>query len=264
MTPRVAVVIPVWGSYIGFLGEALASVREQDESVEVIVVDNASDERPPPLPGVNIVRAPSRLSTGAARNLGLGAVTAPLVVFLDADDVMLPGSLRALKTGIRDGDAAFAMAIIEGDTGMRHRAPRSIAYTLARVPPLFALANTIWSLLPTQGATIMRTAAVRAAGGYADSSQGEDWALGSALAWRGRIRLGTEPALLYRWRFDSPGQAGANPDLLANARRVRERMRTDAAVPAVVRALLPLLAGVQWLAVAALRPLVLGARRVRG
>jgi glycosyltransferase involved in cell wall biosynthesis len=248
-------------NYGAFLEEAVASVREQGVESEIVVVDNASAVRVPEFDGVRVIRSETRLPTGAARNLGLGAVTAPLVVFLDADDLMLPGTLAALLAGLRDGDVAFAMAITEGDTGGRHRAPRGIAYALVRVPRLFALANTIWSLLPTQGATIMRTADVHAAGGYGERSQGEDWALGAALAWRGRIRLSHEPGLVYRWRFDSPGQPGAEVDLLDNARALRDRLRADAALPASAQRLLPLIAVAQWMAVAWARPLVRLVRR---
>ena len=261
MTPPIAVVIPVWDSYVQFLGEAVGSVRDQGVDAEVIVVDNDSTTPVPETTQARVVRSDVRLSTGAARNLGLEHVTAPLVVFLDADDVMLPGSLAALLAGLRDGDIAFAMAIVDGDTGGRHRAPRRVAYVLARSPRLFAVANTVWSLLPTQGATVMRTDDVRAAGGYGDRSQGEDWALGAALTWRGRVRLVHEAGLLYRWRFDSPGRPGSEADLLDNARSLRERLRADAALPAPARALLPLVAAAQWFAVAIVRPLV---RSLRG
>lgn len=261
MSAPVAVVIPVWDSYVRFLSEAVASVREQGVEAEIVVVDNASADPLPALEGALVIRSDARLTTGAARNLGLEAVAAPLVVFLDADDLMLPGTLATLLGGLRPGDAAFAMAIVDGDTGGRHRAPRRIAYALARAPRLFALANTVWSLLPTQGATIMRTADVRAAGGYGDRSQGEDWALGAALAWRGRVRLSQQPGLVYRWRFDSPGREGAELDLLGNARFVRERLRADPALPAVARALLPVAALGQWLAVSVVRPLALAVRR---
>jgi glycosyltransferase involved in cell wall biosynthesis len=261
MTPPVAVVIPVWDSYVGFLGEAVASVRDQGADAELIVVDNASAQPLPELRGARVVRSDTRLSTGAARNLGLDAVTAPLVVFLDADDLMLPGTLATLTAGLRPSDVAFAMAIVDGDTGGRHRAPRRIAYALARVPSLFALANTIWSLLPTQGATIARTADVRAAGGYGDRSQGEDWVLAAALTWRGRVRFTREPGLVYRWRFDSPGQPGAGADLLDNARFLRERLRADPAVPAPARRLLPVIGAAQWAAVELVRPVVRALRR---
>jgi hypothetical protein len=260
MTPPVAVVIPVWDSYVRFLPEAVASVVDQRTEAEIIIVDNASAEPLPALEGVRVVRSERRLSTGAARNLGLDAVTAPLVVFLDADDLMLPGSLATLLAGLGERDIAFVMAIVDGDTGGRHRAPRRIAHALAPAPRLFAFANTVWSLLPTQGATIMRATDVRFAGGYADRSQGEDWALGAALTWRGRVRLTQEPGLVYRWRFDSPGQPGAGLDLLGNARFVRERLREDAALPAAARALLPFVAAAQWLAIKLVRPVALALR----
>jgi len=261
VTPPVAVVIPVWDSYVAFLDEALASVRAQPIAAEIVVVDNASTEPLPALPDARVIRSPVRLTTGGARNLGLEAVSAPLVVFLDADDLMLPGALATLVEGLGDGDIAFALAIVDGDTGGRHRAPRRLAYTLARAPRLFALANTIWSLLPTQGATLMRTRDVRAAGGYSDRSQGEDWALATALAWRGSVRFSRQPGLVYRWRFDSPGQPGAEADLLDNARRLRERLRADPDVPATARRVLPLIGAAQWVAVAVVRPLVRALRR---
>jgi glycosyltransferase involved in cell wall biosynthesis len=262
MTPPVAVVIPVWDSYVRFVPEAVASVREQRMDVEIVVVDNASTEPLPPLPETRIVRSGTRLSTGAARNLGLEQVSAPLVVFLDADDLILPGTLARLANGLRDDDVAFAMAIREGDTGRRHRSPRRIAYVLAPFARAFALANTIWSLLPTQGATIMRTVDVRGIGGYGDRSRGEeDWAFGAALCWRGRVRMSREFGLVYRLRFDSPGREGAPLDVRRNAQIVRERLRMDPAVPIVVRRMLPLIGAMQWIVIELVRPAVLALRR---
>jgi glycosyltransferase involved in cell wall biosynthesis len=243
------------------LEEAVDSVRAQDVACELIVVDNASTQPLPELLGARVVRSDSRLSTGAARNLGLDAVTAPLVLFLDADDLLLPGTLARSLAGLRDGDVGFLTAIVDGDTGGRHRAPRRIAYWLAHTPRLFAVANTVWSLLPTQGATVMRTDAVREAGGYGDRSQGEDWALGAALAWRGPVGLSHEPGLVYRWRFDSPGREGAEADLIDNACFVRERLRADPGLPPLARALLPAVAAAQWAAVRLVRPAVRALRR---
>lgn len=264
----VSVVIPVWDSYVRWLPEAVASVREQATGCDVVVVDNASAVPVPTLPGTTVVRSARRLSTGAARNLGLAAVRTPLVVFLDADDLMLPGSLDALAAGIeaQPDAAAFAMAIVDGDTGRRHRSSRRLARVLSHAPAAFALANSVWSLLPTQGATIMRAADVRAAGGYADRTHGEDWALAVSLAWRGRIRFARRPALVYRWRGDSPGRGGeaaSGATLRANAACVRERLRADAAVPGAVRATLPFVAALQWSAATLVRPLLRALRGAR-
>src|SRR5437667_5199179 len=94
----VTVVIPAWGDYAGdLLDEALESLRAQDLDARIVIVDNAAA---PPLrerPGVELLRAPARLSVGAARNLGLEHVQTPYVMFWDADDLMLPGALRLLR-----------------------------------------------------------------------------------------------------------------------------------------------------------------------
>lgn len=258
----VAVVIPVWDDYVRWLEEAVDSVVSQGVADQVIVVDNASAVPVPELPGTTVVRARSRLTTGAARNLGLEQVRTPLVVFLDADDVLLEGSLAAQVAGLgAEPDlSALCLGLVDGSTGERHRSPRWAARALARYRRTFALVNSIWALLPTQGATILRTAEVRSAGGYADRSQGEDWALAVSVAWRGGVRFADRPALVYRWRADSPGRGGARLALMANARCVRERLRSDPGIPAGARAALPVVALLQW-AVLAGRPLALAARR---
>jgi glycosyltransferase involved in cell wall biosynthesis len=200
----VAVVIPVWDGYVRWLAEAVDSVVAQGVAHQVIVVDNASLEPIPELLGATVVRSAQRLTTGAARNVGLAQVRTPFVVFLDADDLMLAGSLEALVAGIHVDSrvVAYCLALLDGDTGRRHRSPRRPARALARHRRLFAVANSVWSLMPTQGATVMRTADVTAAGGYADRAQGEDWVLGASLVWHGMVSFGDQPALLYRWRGD--------------------------------------------------------------
>ena len=98
-TARTTVVLPVWDEYVApRLSEALASLRAQDVSALIVVVDNASDVQLPDLPGVTAVRSSRRLTLGAARNLGLSQVTTPYLVAWDADDLMPPGTF-ALSGG---------------------------------------------------------------------------------------------------------------------------------------------------------------------
>ncbi len=70
--PPVSVVVPVLGAARGpGLAEAVAGILGPSRAAEVTVVDNLS-EVPITVPaGVELVRALARLSTGAARNLGL-------------------------------------------------------------------------------------------------------------------------------------------------------------------------------------------------
>jgi glycosyltransferase involved in cell wall biosynthesis len=255
-SPRVTVVIPVWGRYARLLDEAVAGVAASTVAAEIIVVDNASDQPVVASPAVRVLRSTARLSVGAARNLGLSMVKTPLVVFLDADDVMLPGGLDALVEGIeaRSDLSAYALALLDGTTGDVHRWPRRAAGVLARWPTGFALANSVWSQLPLQGSTIVRTRDVVAAGGYSDRTVGEDWALGVSLAWRGKVRFDRRPVLVYRWRKDSLGQSSPSDVLLDMARAVRQRMRADAATPRWLKASMPAVALLQYAAIWLVRP----------
>ncbi len=268
MAPQVTVVIPAWDAYAGDgLLAAVASVRAQSPPADLIVVDNASRVLLPALESAEIVRLERRGSTGEARNAALELVRTPYVVFLDADDELLPGGLAALLDGL-DADrrrAAYVLSIIDGVTGKRHRSPRRLARVLSSFPATFAFANTIWSLLPTQGATVMRAGDVRACGGYADSDRGEDWVLATSLAFRGRVGFDRRPGLCYRRREDSPGVAALTPRvLLANARRVRARVRDDPAVPGWAKSSLPLIAAAQWIAARLAYPIYRGLRSLLG
>src|SRR3954466_15693369 len=99
--PDVSVVVPVWGDYVGSaLDEALESLRAQDLSARIIVVDNAADPPLADMAGAEVVRSEERLTVGAARNRGLAEVRSPYVIFWDADDLMLPGTIRFLAERI--------------------------------------------------------------------------------------------------------------------------------------------------------------------
>lgn len=263
---RVTVVIPVWDAYAGDgLMEAIASVRGQAVALELIVVDNASQVPLPSLPDAGVVRLPVRRSTGAARNAALDHIHTPYVVFLDADDLLLDGAVQRLIDGLDADDrrSAYTLLIVDGVTGERHRSPRRFARILCRLPLAFALANTIWSLLPTQGCTIMRARDLRACGGYGDSIHGEDWTLATSLAFRGEVSFGRRPGLRYRRRWDSPGAAALSSSvLLENARQVRTRIRADPAIPPWVKFGLPLIALAQWLAARVVHPTYRSCRAV--
>src|SRR5436309_3350998 len=117
----VTVVIPVWDDYVMFLAEAVESVRRNAPQAPIVVVDNASSTAVPALEGYEIVRSSRRLSAGAARNLGLEHVTTEFVVFLDADDMLLEGTLEFLHERIA-GDARLVVCstlILDGASGER-------------------------------------------------------------------------------------------------------------------------------------------------
>jgi glycosyltransferase involved in cell wall biosynthesis len=257
--PDTTIVVPVWGPYAGVtLLEALESLNAQDIRAHVVVVDNASRVPLPTLEGVELVRAQSRLSVGAARNLGVERARTPFVAFWDADDLMLPGTLRLLQDQLTADPRLVAVAagILEDEPRVPHRWPRPWVAPLARLPGAFALAHCVWSLFPTTGATLMRTDAVRDAGGYADANSGEDWVLGVSLSFRGRIELLRRPGRIYRRQVGSLWEARRSTRfLLRHAAAVDRRLLADPGIPGWAKLMAPAIIALQLLMVLVVRPL---------
>lgn len=110
--PLVSVVIPCWNQG-HYLGEAIESVLAQTHPrLELVVVDDGSRDNSSEVaaryPGVRRVRQPNS-GVAAARNRGLAESGGEYVVFLDADDRLLP---RAIEVGVgrlaAEPEAAFA------------------------------------------------------------------------------------------------------------------------------------------------------------
>lgn len=119
MNTSVSVVIPAHNA-ARFIGQAIESVFQQRESaadieIDVIVVDNASTDATSDCVQRDFgskVRLVHEAKPGAAsaRNTGIAAATSPLIAFLDADDLWLPGKLadqRAALTAHPDVSLVF-------------------------------------------------------------------------------------------------------------------------------------------------------------
>jgi hypothetical protein len=255
--PQVTVVIPVWGDFIEPARRAVASVLADRTPARILIVDNAHQ---PPLGGFSgceVVRSDVRLSRGASRNLGLEAVESPYVMFLDADDVLLPDGLERLVRGLDANPGADALiGRIRERGGDLHRLPRSFCGRLSRLPRLLAWTHAVWPVISIQGCAVLRTEAVRLAGGYCDVSTGEEWALGTILGFRGRLAFTQVPVLSYDIGPDSPGIARVSAtSLLASAARLRRRLR-EGRLPGVNFVGLTLLAAVHTAVILGIRPVV--------
>jgi GT2 family glycosyltransferase len=106
------------GSTLAVQLEALAG---QDCPVpwNVVISDNGSSDGSMALaeryatrlPGLIVVDSSQRLGAGHARNVGVQATSAPLLVFCDADDEVAPGWLAALVTAL--GSESFVAGRFE-------------------------------------------------------------------------------------------------------------------------------------------------------
>jgi glycosyltransferase involved in cell wall biosynthesis len=99
-TPMVSVIIPCYNGE-AFLKEAIESALGQSYSrVEVVVVDDGSTDGTPEIAKAFPIRYIRQRNRGltASRNLGVRESSGSYIVFLDADDRLLP---EAIETGIR-------------------------------------------------------------------------------------------------------------------------------------------------------------------
>lgn len=96
--PVTTVVIPTWNS-TATLPAALASIEDPSATIEIIVVDDTSDDvsalhaLAQADTRVTLIVKPSRTNAAHSRAIGLERATGDLVLFLDSDDQYRPGHL---------------------------------------------------------------------------------------------------------------------------------------------------------------------------
>lgn len=116
---QVSVVIPVFNA-AAYVEPAVRSALDQPETGEVILVEDGSTDDSLAVcrrlaeqhAAVHLFRHPggANRGAGASRNLGLERATCPLVAFLDADDLYLPGrftSALAVFSAHPDADGVY-------------------------------------------------------------------------------------------------------------------------------------------------------------
>ncbi len=124
----VTVVIPVWDDYVEFLADAVESVRRNAPEAPIVVVDNASSTAVPELEGCEIVRSPAAAQRRARRETWASSESPPNTsLFLDADDMLLEGTLDFLHGRIAADAGLSICATLDPRRGDRRATPRPAA-----------------------------------------------------------------------------------------------------------------------------------------
>lgn len=216
----ISVVIPCWNQ-ARFLGDAIDSVRAQTVApVEIVVVDDGSADDTAEVArrhaGGRCLRQPNR-GASAARNAGLRATRGRHVVFLDADDRLLPHALQVgLEALEAHPDWAFASGGVRliDSAGVVQSVPDHEPVT-TNVYERLLRGNYIW----TPGAVIYRRAPLERAGGFDETAlRAADYELNLRLA--AVLQSGTHPHVVLDYRLHGANISGDPAPMLAGTMRV--------------------------------------------
>jgi glycosyltransferase involved in cell wall biosynthesis len=133
----VSVIIPCY-NHANFLADAIKSVRTQRwPATEIIVVDDGSTDGSSSVaaqfPEVRLIRQPNR-GLSAARNAGLAACRGDVLIFLDADDVLLPDSVEAAVRALESNPDAM---MVFGQVEYMHENGRPMEHPIPTVSTNF-------------------------------------------------------------------------------------------------------------------------------
>ena len=223
--PLVSVIVPCFNQ-ARFLTDALASVARQTYAHrEVVVVDDGSTDGPGGIvagfPDVRCRRQDNR-GTAMARNRGFRESRGVYVVFLDADDRLLPDALAAGVDGFEQHQEAglvYGHVRLLSADGTDCGCPPQSAVPRGHYRELLR-GNYIW----TPGVVMYRRAVVDAVGGFDPRAGGSaDFDLNIRIARQWSIHCHGQLVLEYREHPES--QSGDPAYMLRSAVSVRRRHR---------------------------------------
>lgn len=167
----VSVIVPAYNA-AATLAATLESAFAQDIPVEVLVVDDGSTDGSLAVarsfgPQVRVLTGPNR-GASAARNIGMKETEGTWIVFLDADDMLEPGTLSQRLAAAKTANADVVICDWlelrdDGCGGVAPGARRSIDWSALEADAELATAVHVWA---TTAAIFYRRALVETIGGF--------------------------------------------------------------------------------------------------
>jgi glycosyltransferase involved in cell wall biosynthesis len=212
--PRlVSIVIPSCNSG-SFLHEAIQSILSQTyQHTEIIVVDDGSSDNTAEVaasyPAVRLVRQQNQ-GVSAARNVGLRESNGEYLVFLDADDRLLP---QALEVGVSCLNSHPGCAFASGHVRLTAKDGSTL-----RIPDASCIEKDHYLTLLqycyiwTPSAVVFRNSVLKSVGGFALGLNGaSDWDLYLRIARRSAVLCHAHLVVEYRVHQHS---MSADPSLM--------------------------------------------------
>lgn len=167
---KISVVIPAYNA-AKWLSSALASVCSQSRPAdEILIVDDGSTDGTGDLcrtfsENVRYIRRENG-GLSAARNTGVAATFGDWILFLDADDTLVPGALEALarKAETTAAGVVYGFVLQRQEEAVKTRL-HGLPYAVGN-PPYPAKAHFWWTPIPTAGAALIRRSLNTKVGGF--------------------------------------------------------------------------------------------------
>jgi glycosyltransferase involved in cell wall biosynthesis len=222
--PLVSIVIPCYNQG-RYLGDAIESAcRQSHPNVEVLVVDDGStDDTASVAAGyraVTYVRQ-ANAGTAAARNRGLHDSRGEFLVFLDADDRLLPDAVAAAVAYLAGHpDVAF----VSGHVRLIHGDGTPDVVPMQEHEPAGYLALLRWNYIWTPGVVVYRRGVLDAIGGFRSAAGGSaDYDLNIRIA--RRLAIGCHHQVVLEYRQHDANMTRDPAHMLRSAVSVRSRER---------------------------------------
>ena len=236
----VNIVIPMKNA-APFIGAAVASALDQPSVKRVIVVDDASTDGSAELVArinderVTLIRGGGR-GVSAARNLGFAEIErlsdtqeaeCSWVMFLDADDRLVPRATQKLLEGVR-GDSVAVYGDYERIDARGYRIGRRRVLLRRDKPSGEILRNLLaGNFIVNGGVMLIRHIQFRQAGGFDEALRYcEDWHLFCRLAAQGPIAWSPRTTVLEYRVHDSSAMMNGRINF-SHCRAVLDRVFTD-------------------------------------
>lgn len=216
------------------LARAIHSVLAQSYgNLELIVVDDASEDRTPELLAgiadrrLKVLRNPQRLGVSGARNRGVAEARGSWIAFQDSDDEWRLDKLAQQRAAAaQDVVLVLCGDFVVNDPGMSYLG-------VDRPEAVLDVTSHVVSRIPGAPCWLARRAAILEAGGF-DTAMNcfEDWELALRLSQRGRVMMVNEPLAI---RQRTPGSLfSTEQNFIPNLRHIfarhGERLRQHPAI----------------------------------
>jgi GT2 family glycosyltransferase len=205
MPGEVAVVVPCHNA-AATVADTLASAIGQPGVAEIVAVDDGSTDDTLAIlqrhePEIRVATGPNA-GVSAARNRGIALTSAPWLIFLDADDLLLPGTVAERLAAAEDRERDVVICqwrelVDPGDGAAREADRREVDWALIGRDAEVAFATSVWA--PPAALLYPRALLERIGGFHADLPIVQDARLlFDAAAHGGRFRRLDSPDATYR------------------------------------------------------------------